>query len=632
MKDPRWWWSRLRAMSPAEVATRSWRAARHPIDRARMRLGWYARPPRELASWRGPERFYVSRDDARAPLDAAWRERADNICAGKREVLGLGWLELGDAPWHIEPHAGGEWPRLDGARVLGAAPAGFDARLTWELNRGHDWVVLARAHAATGDVRYRERLSTELTSWGRENPLGIGINWSSAMEAAIRIHALIWVAGLAGGDGDLARMIYEHATFVADHLSTHSSANNHRLVELTGLAVAARAIGGRWRAYALDELADACRDQIFEDGVHAEMATHYHAFVLEALLLVAHLERLCGEPCVDLEQVIAAMADYLATLTCGDVLLAQGDSDDGKILPLFATRYEQRLVTAARSLSRRGDIAWLAPAAGTEHVPARSRHFTASGQVVLRSPRLVATFDAGAFGFGTLAAHAHCDALAINVAVDGKRLFVDRGTYRYNSDPAARDRYRMTAAHNTLQLRRLEQGQPSGPFLWSRRPDVRVEQCELTDVGDYVRASHDGFGPRHRRTLVRRGDLLLVCDELDGRGTAIVRFHAAPELELAATPLGCVARDSVTGATIGWCMTTAGRARIVSYPHSDRYLASTAALTWELETKLDGEAALISIVGPGSLERAVDAVRELVVRAKPRLSRAGAHSAATLLT
>jgi hypothetical protein len=560
---PLWWLRRLQAMSVAEVAHRTYRAARHPVERLRMRAGLYARVPAALASWQGPARFY--------PLDAipSTTAAADRICRGQREVLGLGWLALGDAPWHVEPLAGAEWPRVDAARVIAAAPPHFDARLTWELNRGHDWVTLARAYAETREPRYAERLTRDLASWRRDNPLGVGINWASAMEAAIRIHSLAWVAGLVGGDAALAAMLHEHATFVADHLARYSSANNHLIVELSGLAVAERVLHGRPHARALAELDRECDRQIFDDGVNAEMATHYHAFVLEALVLVAELERIHGAPRPHLDAVIGRMADYLRHLRCADgSLLQQGDSDDGKILPWHADPF-----------------AFLPP----QPAPTRSRAFRASGQVVLRSERLLVTFDAGPFGFGSLAAHAHCDALAINVAIDGKPFLVDRGTFRYNGDRAARDRYRMTAAHNTVQVEDREQGEAAGPFLWRRTPKVTLERCDLGGEVEVVVASHDGFAPHvHRRTLLLAAAGLLVIDRITPAAGMVVRWHLAPERE--SVPL--------------WTAATSVTAREMQ--HSARYAIETTARSIEhgaqaglvisaLELARDGHDALFDL-------------------------------------
>jgi uncharacterized heparinase superfamily protein len=592
-RRPSWWLARLGAMSLPELVHRGWRVARAPLDVVRMRADRYVRPRRNLTKWSGPDPFYFPVDAAMTPISEQLREHADAICRGERDVLGLGRLTLPDAPWHVEPLAHVEWPRVISWRTLAAAPAGLDPRLTWEINRGHEWVVLACAYNRTRDPRYRDRLAHELASWLRNNPIGVGINWTSAMEVAIRIHSFAWAAAFLRGDaseilGTLARAIHEHIMFVVRNLSRFSSANNHLIVELSGLVVGARALAdrdglGRLRRRALAKLDEEVRRQVLADGVSAEMATHYHIFVLEALTLVARLERAHGEPRIGLELVLARMNEYLAAIRCGDgSVLQQGDSDNGEIVPACVRDPEPL------------------PAPNTAM---RSRHFTASGQVVLRSPRMLAILDAGPFGFGSLAAHAHCDALALALAIDGRRMLVDRGTYRYNGANPQRERFRSTAAHNTLQLGVREQADAAGPFLWSRRPNIIIDRCELGEEGDIVVARHDGFMPwRHRRTLVHRDGILLVIDDIEGPPTndrSKCRYHFAPELEVAHHSHHggtlCVASATDRG-SIGrlWI---ASAARVYRMPHSEAYGSLTSAITVELETTTSA----LAVIGSDSM-------------------------------
>jgi uncharacterized heparinase superfamily protein len=631
--DVRWYLDRLQAMSLAEVVHRSYRAARYPIDQLRMRTGLYARPSPALraliAHWRGPEPFYFDRELATTPVCRELREEADAICAGKRCVLGLGWIDFPRDGWHYEPSARSYWPPLDAGRVVASASRHFDPRLTWEMNRGHEWVVLARCYATTHERKFLDQLVRELASWRHANPIGIGINWTSAMEAAIRIHSFVWCAGFLRDTPavlpTLAEMIYEHTMFVSDHRSYFSSANNHLLVELSALVVAALALGGELaslRAPTLAHLQLELERQVFPDGVNAEMATHYHVFVLEALLLVAYLERAHATVLPELDDVIQRMADYVAAIRCDDgTLLQQGDNDDGCILAFLRTRHADQLLAAAAALSSRAQTQsarlegtfWItggASAARIEPPPARSRRFVHSGQVVLRSHRLLATLDAGPFGLGNLAAHAHCDALSVSIAVDGRRLVVDRGTYRYNGDLRERDRFRLTAAHNTAQVGSLEQAAPAGAFLWSRQPRCTIDQCDLTDDGDVVQATHDGFpGWSHRRTLLHQHGVLAIIDELFGGGKVdrvTSRFHFAPELAIA-TLSPSLFRAEHASSALAWLFSSATSARVIESPHSDTYGASTPAPTVELSAT--SECPLVIVIAPadiplvGSIER-----------------------------
>ena len=65
--------------------------------------------------------------------------------------------------------------------------------------------------------------------------------------------------------------------------------------------------------------------------------------------------------------------------------------------------------------------------------------------------------DAGPHGFLSIAAHAHADALAVEVRYDGMDVLADPGTYCYHGEPRWRSYFRSTLAHNTIEV-----GQP-GP-------------------------------------------------------------------------------------------------------------------------------------------------------------------------
>lgn len=609
--DPVWYAHRLRAMSLAEVGHRIQRVVRYPVDRLQMRTGHYARPSarlrQRLASWQGPDPFYVDASLHALPVAETLLAEAEAICAGKRHVLGLGWVYVPADSAHYEPGARDYWPRVDAGRVLRSAPDDLDPRLTWELNRGHEWVVLARVHAATKQPVFLDYLERSLEAWRRSNPIGVGINWASPMEAAIRVHSLVWCAGFLRGNTrvlpGLGEAIYEHAMFVARNLSRYSSANNHLIVELSAVVVAARVLGGslvQLHSTALGELEREVTRQVHRDGVSAEMATHYHVFVLEALVLVAHLEAVHGHRTA-MTSAIRRMAEYLGAIRCADgSLLQQGDSDDGRIVGLFRTDHTDRVLAVADALDvpSPGGAVWLESVTAPVREP-RSQLFEASGQVVLRCSRLHTAFDAGPFGYGRLAAHAHCDALSITLAIDGRPVAVDRGTYRYRG--GERDAFRLTAAHNTAQLGTQEQATPAGAFLWSRKPTVRIHRCEMSDRGSIVQASHDGFvGWEHRRTLVHHAHVLVIVDELLG-GTGLpvtCRLHLAPDVAVeGVTPSWF--RTRCAGGPLAWVASRAERTRVTMTPHSDSYARRTLAPT--LECFGTSDQTLLLAVGPADV-------------------------------
>ena len=63
---------------------------------------------------------------------------------------------------------------------------GSDVKAPWELSRLQWSPVVATAYVISGDKKYREALQSVLTDWLAGNPPGLGVNWTVAMEAALR--------------------------------------------------------------------------------------------------------------------------------------------------------------------------------------------------------------------------------------------------------------------------------------------------------------------------------------------------------------------------------------------------------------------------------------------------------------
>jgi hypothetical protein len=69
------------------------------------------------------------------------------------------------------------------------------------------------------------------------------------------------------------------------------------------------------------------------------------------------------------------------------------------------------------------------------------------GHYVIAGPKFFLALRCRNFDGGKGPGHAHDDALAMELQIDGKDLIVDPGTYVYTPLPAERNRYRAAAAH-----------------------------------------------------------------------------------------------------------------------------------------------------------------------------------------
>ncbi|GAA2285557.1 alginate lyase family protein [Streptomyces atrovirens] len=178
----------------------------------------------------------------------------------------------------------------------------------------------------------------------------------------------------------------------------------------------------------------------------------------------------------------------------------------------------------------------------TDRTPAVARparrpgHFADAGMTILRGPGGIwCRCDGGPHGFLSIAAHAHADALSVEVRHDGVDVLADPGTYCYHGQPEWRRYFRSTLGHNTLELDGGDQSVSGGPFLWTRHARSRVLAVDTS--GDGVArwcAEHDGYQRsvhRRRVELTSATQELRVVDEVRGPYRSVrLAFHLGPEI------------------------------------------------------------------------------------------------------
>lgn len=588
----RWYVNRLRCMAPEEVRHRARRALAIRAERWGL-PGAADVPAPDLANVSRPWIHVATKVDG-----ARYLRAADRIAAGIFDLFALRDAELGSPPrWNRDPKTGRDAPRSFGKlldyrnpRLVG------DIKYLWELNRHHHIVTLAQAFALTGDTRHFDVIRSHLESWFDACPYRMGPNWSSALESAIRLinWSVAWqllhsrAAPLFGEEAGRQfrrrwlESVFRHVEFVQGHLSLYSSANNHLIGEAAGMYVAAitwpcwpRA--RTWLAQSRAILEQQALLQNAPDGVNREQSVSYQRFEADLLLHPLLAARANGQRfSAAYESRIEAMLEYLASvMDAGGNLPMIGDSDDGVVVNLAPDgalhRYHSLLAIGA-ILFRRGDFKakagglaeearWLAGESAESafrqigeargQLPVR-RAFPIGGYYVLgcefetgNEIRLVV--DAGPLGYQSIAAHGHADALAFTLSVGGKELLVDPGTYAYHTQPAWRQYFRGTAAHNTVRVDGVDQSQSGGNFMWLQKADAGCSLWRPSDERDVFEGWHDGYlrladPVMHRRriTLEKRDRRLTIEDSLRMMGTHEVElfFHCSEQCQVDPVPGG----------------------------------------------------------------------------------------------
>ena len=572
----------LRRESPLLVAREvMWRARR----------GW--RKKRILSRLENPDRVefrcipYYAPDlqslseDARVLIVAF----ADEILAGRYPFLGYGTAALGTHPrWNRDFVSGTEWPCVQGECRDFIRHDGSDVKVPYELSRLQFLPVLAKAHLLTGDDSYRQAARDLLSHWIQSNPAPVGVNWTIAMEAALRGMSICSLLNLLSPFrrdeqpwlASVTRSLAQHLLYIEANIEfSHLLASNHYLSDIVGLYCFSMFLDGkgmaaRRREYRKRIEVEMAR-QVYEDGGDYEASTGYQVLVTQ-LFTTAFLLMRC-ESSVPVAPAFAKrlkmMFQFLDTLASPSGELPHvGDCDDGRTeLLLDDLQQMTRLPVAERNSLRVSrllgvgqrlfgvgtgpgdDAAWhgladpgRAPYSETQPnfgSPRTIKVLPNSGIGVLKRGSAELLFFAIPNGISGKGSHTHNDKLSFVLRVGGKEVLCDSGTGCYTKDIATRNRFRSTAAHNTLRIdgaeqNRIDEGRLAA-FILGNEATVSPIQEGREAQTSFLRACHSGYralGVTHTRT-VRAVDgefSFVIEDKLEGDGVHDfeLNFQLAP--------------------------------------------------------------------------------------------------------
>jgi hypothetical protein len=599
-----WYARRIARMSAAEVA---WRAR----DKG-LQVAWSRRQrTREQLSnigLPGPgERIFnavLPREAAtRVPGDAkaAVLASADRLMRGEWEVLGVIRTDMVKPDWFRDPLTGRRSaPDRYAFRIDHRSEAQVgNVKQVWEISRLQHLTLLATAWFLTHEEKYANRVADHLRSWWHENPFLSGVHWTSGIEVGIRLISLAWIRRLLDdwpGVGDLfehdgvaLQQIRWHQQYLASFPSRGSSANNHVIAEAAGQLVASCAFpwfleSDHWRRRSARLLERELVRNTFSSGISRELASDYHCFIAELGFLAAVESEVRGHPLSSgTWERLCLMADSAAALVDERFRPPrQGDSDEGRALLLDGPRANSwpSLQALAETLVGRLDWWPQAPAdvrssivgalaSAKPRIEGRPRQrpsrFADAGLTLLRTTgkdEIWCRCDGGPHGYLSIAAHAHADALSVEVRYAGVDILADPGTYCYHGERAWRSYFRSTIAHNTAELDGRSQSSEGGPFMWLRH--AHAHEVEVIDDGDIATwtAEHDGYSSldppaSHRRSVLldRASRTIDIVDQIEGGSYELrLAFHFGPEVQV---------ELNGTFASLGWRTAfTSGAARL----------------------------------------------------------------------
>ncbi len=405
--------------------------------------------------------------------------------------------------------------------------ARFDGRIDWDIQsegplfafhlHQHDFL---RAASLSPSDR-----SAVLLDWESRHRRGTG--WHPA---SISLRALTWLkllttpGALEEDAGELLRVrrsLSAQLEMLAGHLEVRLLAN-HYLSNLLALVAGGLVLRGgaarRWLGL-VPELCSQLEKQVLADGAHYERSPMYHALMLEGVLDVLNWARAAGERAPgglvetlegNASRMLAALAIY--THPDGEIALfadsAFGIAQRPEVLEAYA-----------------GSLGVLAAA------PARAGVLEDAGYVRLADGAFSLLVSVAGPKPAYQPGHAHADALAFELCVNGERVVTDTGVFEYVPGER-RDRARATSSHATIEVGGRDQAELWAAHRVGGRPKVKLE---AVGPGRRVEASCAGWATRdtpHRRVLALADGVLEITDTLADRRHALkLVLPLAPGLE-----------------------------------------------------------------------------------------------------
>jgi hypothetical protein len=480
---------------------------------------------------------------------AATLAYAEAVLRGEYPLMGYGSPDLGTRPdWQVDWVSGKSWPFEDSRKIRLVRHDGSDVKVPWELSRLQWSPVVAKAYVLTGERRYREALRTVLTDWIERNPVGKGVNWTVAMEAALRGISLCLTMELLWPFADeetpwldqMTASLWEHIRFIEAHSEfSFLVRSNHYLSNIVGLATLSAYLHGpgmqaRFRKYTRAVQREILL-QTYPDGGDCEASTGYHILVAQMFLHSFVVQQRKGAPIApEFEARLRRMFEWIVCVADDACKLPHlGDCDNGRVELLPDDIAQSSLPAAERDSLHIGSLCRLAshllqwPLG--DQKPASL--MLESGIGVLRSGEASIVFYAMPNGLNGKGSHTHCDKLSLLLRLGPHQVFCDSGSRCYTRSAGLRNLDRSTKAHNTLMIDNAEQNLLSSDprMLFRSGNEALVSRTEILEGGQLgARASHRGYsrlGIEHQRTVQLTESSLLVLDEVNGKNKHLLDLH-----------------------------------------------------------------------------------------------------------
>lgn len=487
---------------------------------------------------------------------------ADKICKHEFNLLGSGEKFLGEKlQWDKDFKTGFKWYNefYKDIKIVDLSN-NADVKIPWELSRCQHIFTIGKAYWITKNEKYALEFKNQIEDWIHKNPVEMSVNWTCAMDVAIR--AVNWICGYFFFKGssiinhsfwiEFNKLLYLHGRFIYRNLENEGKYNgNHYISDLAGLIWIGiyfddfivddrecKSNPKEWLKFAIEEFESEMKKEVNEDGTDYESSTSYHRLVTELFLFTTIL---CNKNNIHFSKdymiKLEKMCEFIMNITKPNGLAPLiGDVDDGRFIISsnyfdWVRRDFRHILSVAGEYFNRNDFRnvgkefkedslWIMGSLKnvTEKIELKSKEYSRGGYYILRNNKICCVIRCGELSCRGEGGHSHNDQLSFELNVNGEDFVIDPGTYLYTADYKMRNLYRSTKMHNTLHIDGFEQNDFEQNDLFYMK-EQSFAKCKVFNDTTFS-GEHYGYkekcGVIHERRISLENDKLIINDTLIG--------------------------------------------------------------------------------------------------------------------
>lgn len=329
-----------------------------------------------------------------------------------------------------------------------------DIKVPWELSRLHHFFILGQAYNLSSNEKYAETFVRHYEDWLAHNSFLLGANWACPMDVAIRSINIIWALELFKESRTVSQeflqkiteSLYDHFHYLENNWEIYDlRTSNHYFSDLIGYfylcyyfydlpQVPQRA------EWCFQELLSEFKKQIFDEGADYEGSTSYHGLITEIVyhfyLLAPKMGFAFDQSFIEKLSRMFSFIDWCKPNSDTSIIRI-GDDDSGKIL---YSGISTNLIQSMKSDDYYEPV----------------KHFRNFGLSIVKTDRVHYSLRHHVYKNNQPSGHFHNDVGSITLAVDGKPIFVDPGSYLYTPSAFWRNHFRSIQNHNSFYVKGCE--------------------------------------------------------------------------------------------------------------------------------------------------------------------------------